>query len=125
MCLSRVHEVHAAISRMKHTAEMKNMSEESGETEETEKPIKCKIHKEKKMKLFCEEDQVLVCSHCLLFGEGIFFCFLRLREREKLRFHVTHIFSSFSKKKKSITKITQDHIAKIKFHTNATAQKNQ
>ena len=61
--------------KMKHTAEMKNMSEESGETEETEKPIKCKIHKEEEMKLFCEEDQVLVCSHCLLLGEGGFFFF--------------------------------------------------
>ena len=37
VCLSRVHEVHAALSKkMKHTAEMKNMSEESEETEETE-----------------------------------------------------------------------------------------
>ena len=64
---------------MKHTAEMKNMSEESGEREETEKPIKCKIHKEEDVDLFCEEDQVLVCSHCLLLGEGVFF--LRLKER--------------------------------------------
>ena len=51
VCLSRVHKQHAAMSKkMKHTAEMKNMSEESGETEETEKPIKCKIHKEEEMK---------------------------------------------------------------------------
>ena len=72
VCLSHVHEAHSLPKKMKHTAEMKNMSEESGETEETEKPIKCKIHKEEEMKLFCEEDQVLVCSHCLLFGKYFF-----------------------------------------------------
>ena len=58
VCLSCVHEVHSLQKKMKHTAEMKNMIEESGKREETE----CKIHREegggggeKKMKLFCEK----------------------------------------------------------------------
>ena len=65
-CLDRVHVAHAAMrKKARHAEEMIEIGKEEGE--EMEKKEKCKIHGEE-MNLFCIEDQVLVCSHCLLLG---------------------------------------------------------
>ena len=106
-CQQRFKIQHEKARRNQHELELKPITttkkkEEGGNVGE------CGLigHEKKKLKYFCEEDDVPVCSQCLLIGLCCFFSFTETQMKHK-------------------NKKTQDHIVKEKYNTNVRQSKKQ
>ena len=93
------------VKRNQHELELKPITT-TKKKEEEENVEECGLigHEKKKLEYFCEEDEVPVCSQCLLIG----LCFFSLKHKNKHK-----------------NKHTQDHIVKEKCNTNVRQSKKQ